>query len=112
MFYRLTMVRKYRNPWECAVSIYKTSGVRALYYGMPAFLVQTSGKGTVRFTAFEQYRMIAIDVLGIDREKHMFAIDGIAGFLAGMTEATVSVSFKRTMPYTLSLFHFVLCVYC
>src|SRR3546814_17288176 len=58
-------------------------------YGMPAFLVQTAGKGTVRFTAFEQYKLFAPGVLAVDGVKYAFALDGVAGFFAGMTEATI-----------------------
>jgi hypothetical protein len=74
---------------HAGVTIYRESGFRALYYGMPAFLIQTAGKGTVRFTAYEQYKAIGTGVLGVDGKKYALAVDGVAGFLAGMTEAII-----------------------
>lgn len=88
-FLRVLFDRKYKNPMHAGAMIYREGGFRALYYGMPAFLIQTAGKGTVRFTAYEQFKGIATGVLGVDGTKYALAVDGMSGFLAGMTEAAI-----------------------
>ena len=46
-----------------------TNGVRGLYYGLPATLVQASGKLGIRFTAFESCVPLAIAV-AFGRDSH------------------------------------------
>jgi solute carrier family 25 citrate transporter 1 len=80
----------YKSPMKCAASIMRTDGIRGLYFGMPAFLTQTAGKGGIRFYAFEQGKVL-LNHCGIDTSKQSMFVDFACGSVAGAAEALVAV---------------------
>ena len=81
----------YRNPIHAGSEIVRMGGVRALYYGMPAFLIQTSGKAAIRFTAFEKIKGLILTVteepMGISPHSPLIGLT--AGLAAGTSEALI-----------------------
>jgi solute carrier family 25 (mitochondrial citrate transporter), member 1 len=66
-----------------------SNGIRGLYFGMPAVLVQTSGKVGIRFVAFEKFKSIMpCDANGRISKSSEF----LAGCLAGATEAAIWIT--------------------
>mmetsp|Transcript_1103 Transcript_1103/g.1792 ORF Transcript_1103/g.1792 Transcript_1103/m.1792 type:complete len:263 (+) Transcript_1103:2226-3014(+) len=81
---------KYTGPINAAVQIHKTGGVRALYYGMPAFLTQTSAKAAIRFFGFAQCKDLLTKVVGEDTAKdNMIKVNFFSGLGAGAMEAAI-----------------------
>jgi len=78
----------YKHPIDAAVKIFRAGGVPALYYGMPAFLMQTAGKASIRFCAYEQIRLVLNMTVGEKTVKqHEVFYNMIAGLGAGTAEA-------------------------
>lgn len=83
---------KYRHPLHCGQAIVSLGGVRGLYAGMPAFLIQTAGKAAIRFTAYEHLkgRLTRLcGASGVDPTTFPMVVDLIAGLGAGVLEAFV-----------------------
>jgi len=79
----------YSNPISGMATIYRDSGFKALYYGMPAFLMQTSMKAAIRFTAFEYLKEGMAATFGeeaVARNQNLTNLT--AGVIAGTVEAT------------------------
>eukprot|EP00924_Labyrinthula_sp_SR-Ha-C_P014663 maker-scaffold_74-snap-gene-0.18-mRNA-1 protein AED:0.00 eAED:0.00 QI:52/1/1/1/1/1/3/234/344 len=79
---------KYRNPIHAMKTIKQTDGIRALYFGMPAFLLQTSGKAAIRFTAFAKTKQTVEKLLNIEG-KGGAGVNLFCGLMAGAVEAAV-----------------------
>jgi solute carrier family 25 citrate transporter 1 len=79
--------KKYSNPLNAIQSIYRMGGVRALYYGMPAFLSQTSLKAAIRFYTFEVTRNTLVKVLKLDPNTKSPGLTFSCGLIAGSMEA-------------------------
>uniref|UniRef100_A0A6S8D7U5 Mitochondrial carrier protein n=1 Tax=Aplanochytrium stocchinoi TaxID=215587 RepID=A0A6S8D7U5_9STRA len=81
---------KYKNPVHAISTIYTQNGFRALYFGMPAFLVQTSGKAAIRFTAYAKAKEALIIMLGEEAVGSNQTASNLAcGLMAGAAEAAV-----------------------
>jgi hypothetical protein len=79
-------LQSHKNLRTLTRSIIEASGVRGLYAGFFPFLVQASGKASVRF--FSYYSLCAaIDSVGIDRSKNAASWSFACGSVAGMLEA-------------------------
>ena len=69
-----------------ATSIYHTKGIRGFYYGLPACLVQASGKVAVRFSCYGFYHnLFTTNTTG--EYKNSSVLKGMAGVCAGATES-------------------------
>lgn len=82
----------YRHPIHAGSELVRLGGVRALYYGMPAFLTQTSGKAAIRFTAFEYFRTNIVKsfaAINIDATAYPSLVGLTAGLAAGTAEALI-----------------------
>jgi solute carrier family 25 citrate transporter 1 len=77
---------KYTGLVDCAQKIVRVSGVKGLYYGMTPFMIQTSGKAAIRFTAFAKIKDGLEVVLG---KQNAGTINMISGLMAGAVEAAV-----------------------
>lgn len=79
---------RYTGMVSCGVSVIKTSGPQALYYGLGASVAQVGGKVALRFTAFDFLK-------GFFKDKDG-SISGMgnlgAGTLAGAVEAVLWTS--------------------
>lgn len=81
---------KFNNPVHAISSIYSTSGFRALYSGMPAFLLQTSGKAAIRFTAYAKVKEGLVMAVGEDVvNENTTASNLFCGLMAGAAEAAI-----------------------
>lgn len=82
---------QYRNPIHAMGMIYKTNGFPALYYGMPAFMIQTAGKAAIRFTAFAKVREGLCKIFGEDFviRDHNVLSSLLCGIIAGSFEAAL-----------------------
>lgn len=78
----------YRNPLHAGKEIYLHGGFRALYFGLSALLIQTSGKAAIRFTAYEQICSL-LKLFGMDRKEKPKQVGLIAGLGAGTAEALI-----------------------
>mmetsp|Transcript_6037 Transcript_6037/g.14429 ORF Transcript_6037/g.14429 Transcript_6037/m.14429 type:complete len:315 (+) Transcript_6037:105-1049(+) len=70
------------GPFTGAREIFKLRGPSGFYYGLPAVLVQVAGKGAIRWSAFEQFKL-GLHSLGAPKAS----VDLLAGMGAGFTEA-------------------------
>lgn len=70
------------SPIAGARDIYSLRGVGGFYFGLPAVLVQVAGKGAIRWSAFEQFKL-ALQKAGAPTAS----VDLCAGIGAGFTEA-------------------------
>jgi len=77
---------KFQGPIDALVQISKKGGPKALYFGTTPFLLQTSGKAAIRFTAFAKIKDFLETVLG---PGHKAQINLWSGLLAGAVEAAV-----------------------
>lgn len=81
---------KYRNPVHAIGSIYQTSGFRALYFGMPPFMLQTAGKAAIRFTAFSKVKVQLMSTFGEENvERYNVLANLLCGLIAGSFEAAL-----------------------
>mmetsp|Transcript_62963 Transcript_62963/g.111834 ORF Transcript_62963/g.111834 Transcript_62963/m.111834 type:complete len:297 (-) Transcript_62963:153-1043(-) len=70
------------GPLAGASQIYQLKGFPGFYFGLPAVLLQVAGKGAIRFTAYEQFK------LGLQMANAPPAsVDFLAGVGAGFAEA-------------------------
>jgi len=65
-----------------AREIYNLKGVSGFYFGLPAVLLQVAGKGAIRWTAYEQFKML----LQMSPAP-AGSVDFLAGVGAGFAEA-------------------------
>lgn len=81
---------KFGGPLGVAKHIVASNGLRGLYFGMPAFLTQTSAKAAIRFTAFAQATAVMKTTLGNETvERNQMLCSLVAGLGAGAMEAAV-----------------------
>lgn len=73
------------GPMAGAKEIYALKGLPGFYFGLPALLTQVAGKGAIRFTAYEQFKIILQGTPAVPRAS----IDFLAGMAAGFVEAFV-----------------------
>ena len=71
---------------QTATSIYHTKGIRGFYYGLPACLVQASGKVAVRFSCYGFYHNL-FTTKTTGKHKNSSVLKGLAGVCAGATES-------------------------
>jgi len=77
---------KYSGPIDALMKIAKTGGPKALYYGTTPFMLQTSGKAAIRFTAFAEIKSALEYTMG---PGHGAQVNLWAGLLAGVVESAV-----------------------
>jgi len=70
------------GPVAGAKDIFKLKGFGGFYFGLPAVLVQVAGKGAIRWSAYEQLKVM-FQTAGAPRGS----IDLLAGMGAGLAEA-------------------------
>ena len=58
-----------------------------LYYGLPAFLTQTSMKAAIRFTAYETCKTLLVETMGLSGTA--VSTNLLSGLVAGAAEASV-----------------------
>jgi len=81
---------KYTGPTNALVTIARTSGPSALYFGMPAFLTQTSAKAAIRFFGFAQCKELTTLAIGNRAaEANPSAVNFVSGLGAGAIEASI-----------------------
>jgi len=81
---------KYANPVDALVKIGHTAGLPGLYYGMPAFLTQTSAKAAIRFFSFAQCKEGINLALGPKAAAdNVTTVNFVAGLGAGAMEAAI-----------------------
>mmetsp|Transcript_14175 Transcript_14175/g.19671 ORF Transcript_14175/g.19671 Transcript_14175/m.19671 type:complete len:291 (+) Transcript_14175:223-1095(+) len=78
---------KFKNPIHCMSMIVKEKGAFGLYSGLAPFLVQTSGKAAIRFTAFEKCKD-ALEYSGLDKSMNTTMKNLSSGLMAGVAEAS------------------------
>jgi len=71
------------GPLAAAKEIHGLKGFKGFYFGMPALLVQVSGKMAIRFSAYEQVKTVLLATPSVPKGS----VDGLAGLCAGFTEA-------------------------
>lgn len=77
---------KFSGPLDAIVKIAREGGVRALYYGTTPFMLQTSGKAAIRFTAYSKIKDVLEATWGSENPAQ---INLWSGLLAGVIEAAV-----------------------
>jgi solute carrier family 25 citrate transporter 1 len=82
--------KMYSSPVHAIRSIYQSGGVRALYYGMPAFLSQTSLKAAIRFYTFETTQTAIVKTFQLDATQASSPLlTFFCGLIAGSMEAVI-----------------------
>lgn len=71
------------TPVAAAQEIFRLKGAQGFYFGLPAVLLQVAGKGAIRFTAYEQSKLLLQTVPMVPAAS----VDFIAGVSAGFAEA-------------------------
>ncbi|CAE7927112.1 CTP1 [Symbiodinium sp. KB8] len=92
------------NPFVVAADIVKSNGVRGLYYGLPAFLTQTSMKAAIRFTAYETCKTLLVETMGLSGTA--VSTNLLSGLVAGalrtiLTEQGIAGLYKGITPTAL-----------
>ncbi|GBG29255.1 Mitochondrial substrate carrier family protein Z [Hondaea fermentalgiana] len=81
---------KYANPLDALVKIGHSAGLPGLYYGMPAFLTQTSAKAAIRFFGFAQCKELTTLMIGEKTAaENPTAVNFVSGLGAGAMEAAI-----------------------
>lgn len=70
------------SPVQGAKDIFRLKGFGGFYFGLPAVLVQVAGKGAIRWSAFEQFKL-GLQSAGAPKAS----VDLLAGMGAGFAEA-------------------------
>lgn len=73
---------KYKNTYDCFKKIITKNGIRPLFNGMSASLVQVGGKAAIRFTIYDQINLI------LNKNNKKSNLNNlISGMLAGTVES-------------------------